>query len=379
MNDLDQRLAEVFDRRAELAPPVLTPAVVRRAVHQHRVRGAKATAGAVLACCGLMVASAVRGGAHDGGRPPVVSAPMQPPAPTAAGDFHGTIVEELAWTATTPLTLLRGGVGAPEARPTDGYAFCFGASCMGQITVSRHGFTLGDDRGSIFGLAPHGTRTVVVTVGHDAPVSIPVSPTDDPTLPGVLYGTSEITPVAPGPGAFSLSYRLTAYDWEGDPLDSQLVVGSFDLARQHVPVGVLAALPADVGAGPKQVAWTDRLGWACWGEQAGSGAGVSFGANVCVPPQDPGKVTLVAESPSFQSVVLRVPATVTRCELRSQGGRVVKAAFTDTGHGRLATFDLTVGVPSANSRVTCWDPSGKELVSAPMNSFTTPAGAVEAP
>lgn len=377
MSDLDQLLGEALERRAAVARPGMTPAVVHHAIRRQRLRTARVSAVAAVACAAVTGVTVLAGVGHHATRP-AVTRPPAPSVPAPDSVLDGTIVEELPWAGTTSLTLNRGGTADGTAGTPDGYAFCFAVSCTGTVTAAPHGFTVGSDSGSIYGLAPHGTRKVEVTLGTQPAVSIPVSPTDDPTLPGVMYGTSSISAVAPGMGAFSLTYRLVAYDWQGQQLAEETVVGSYDLALIHRPVGPLAGLPGDLGAGPQQVAWTDKAGWACSGERSTTAGTVSFGANVCVPPGDPARVTLVADNPSLQQLVLRVPAAVRNAELRGQTGRVVRATFTDTGHGRLAVFDLSVGVPSANSRITCRDAAGAIVLSAPMNSLTSPAGTVAA-
>jgi hypothetical protein len=380
MTDLDELLADAFEHRATVAGPAVTTQAVHLAIRRQNLRTAKATAVAVVACAALTGTAVLAGARHD--RRPVVSGPVRPSVPTPAfPEQDGTIVEELPWAGTIALTLRRGGTAVGTAETPDGYAFCFDASCTGRIAAADpQDFTIGANRGSIYGLAPHGTRKVLVTLGEQTPVSIPVSATDDPTLPGVMYGISSISAVQPGLGSFSLTYRLVAYDWQGQQLAATTVVGSYDLALAHPPVGPLAALPAraDDGVTPQQVAWADSSGWSCRGERSAAGASVTFGADVCVPPGDPARVSLVADDPSMQLAVLRVSATVTRMELRGQNGRVVRASFTDTGHGRLATFDLRVGVPSANSTITCWDAAGAIVFSTPMNSLTMPAGVVVA-
>jgi hypothetical protein len=381
MTDLDQLLAETFDRRAAVAGPAVAPAAVHRAIARHRLRTAKVVAAAAAGCAAVTGVAVLAVSQHD--RRPAVSPPVGPAVPTtataSASAQDGTVVEELPWAGTTALTLRRGGTAVGTAQTPDGYAFCFGASCTGKtLPAAPHAFAIGLDRGSIYGLAPHGTRKVLVIVGVQAPVSIPVSATDEPNLPGVMYGVSSISPVAPGLGAFSLSYRLVAYDGAGRQLAAQLVVGSYDLALAHPPVGSVMALPTPEGAALQQLAWTDKSGWACAGESSGSGAAASFGANVCAPPADPGRVALVAGDSSNDYVVLRVPATVSRAELRGQHGKVVRATFTDTGHGRLAAFDLSVGVPSDNSTITCWSAKGSVVLSTAMKDVGAPAGSVVA-
>jgi hypothetical protein len=378
MTDLDQLLADALERRAAVAGPAVTPASVHRAIHRKRLLTAKVLAAAVAACTAVSGAAVLAGARHD--RRPATSGPIVP-VPTAATNTaeDGTIVEELPWAGTTALTLRRGGTAVGTAGTPTGYAFCFAASCVGTaVPAPADAFAIGLDKGSIYGLAPHGTRKVLVIVGAQTPVSIPVSATDEASLPGVMYGVSSISPVAPGVGAFTLTYRLVAYDAGGQQLASELVVGSYDLAVEHAPDGPVAAVPGHEGTSLPQLAWTDKSGWACAGQRSGSGATATYGANVCVPPRNPGHVALVADDTSNQYVVLRVPASVTSAELRGQTGRIVKATFTDTGHGRLAAFDLSVGVPSDNSTITCWNAKGAVVLTAPMKALTAPAGTVVA-
>jgi hypothetical protein len=372
MTDLDQLLGEALERRASVAGPGVTPAAVHLAVRRHRLRTAKVSAGFAITCAAVTGAIVLTAAGNGGSHPAGVS-PAGPTTPAAGQD--GTVVAELPWAGTTTLTLRRGATEAP-----DGVAFCIAGSCFSMGTPTSRGIILEvTGGGTIAGLAPHGTRRVLLVIGAQTPVSIPVSTTDDSTLPGVLYGVSSISAVAPGAGAFTLTYRLTAYDVDGRQLASRLVVGSADVALAHAPVGRLAALPSYTqNAALSHVAWTDSSGWACAGERSGSGATASFGADVCVPPHDVAHVALVNDDSSNQYVVLRVPTSVTDAELRGQSGRVVRATITDTGHGRLAAFDLSVGVPSANSTITCRDAAGAVVLATPMNSLSWPAGTVGA-
>lgn len=366
MTDLDQSLADAFARRAAtVTGSALSPQTVHRAVRRQRVRtvqgGVAGLAAVAVTVTGLVLSIDRRHGATGPTTPAT-------PSPLATATTAPDVVASLPWAGGTRL-VLRSNVGG------SGYVACFGASCGDIAPAGTHAITMGDDNAGIFGLAPVGTESVAVSMDGGPATEVMTAASGPGHDAGVLFADPSAVTQDPAGSAFTHSYTVTARDSKGRTLAHLSAVGGIDLARAHPPASTVLQLSSDGPADPSFVGWGDQRGWACWGERA-AGSKASYAAIACVPPTDPGRLTMVGEDNLHGAVVVRVPARVAKLELRSSHGDVIaESRVTAVGQARLAYLNIW---PAAGATVVGLDAKGRTVASTSTEDLTSPTGTVTA-
>jgi hypothetical protein len=187
---------------------------------------------------------------------------------------------------------------------------------------------------------------------------------------GVLFAAPDVVISQPQGSGFSLTYVVTAYDAAGRQLAVRRSLGGADLAREHPSAGPVTTLAEGGPLDPSTVAWADKDGWVCWGQRSGTGTTAVFGAYACTPPDHPADLALVADDLNDGLLLVRVPSSVVRLEVRDAAGRTTTSATMQAlGTGRLAVIDRTAGGSSAGSTVVGIDSAGRVVQQVPTGSL----------
>lgn len=363
MSQLDDRLEAALQARADCVQGlVLSPPNVRAAARwqQHRARVSTALALALLL---LPAAGFALGQRQQPTR--TATRPVTPPPSGAAA--------ALPWSGSTDLVLRNAGTG----RTPGGWQLCFGEACADIAAPGPHSVSLIHQPTTVQGLAPIGTTRVTVATHDAGAVEAQLATPSGPHPAGVLFGAPEVTISRPEGSAFSLTYQVTAYDAAGAQLAARTAVGGWDLAQQHPVTGDVRVIDDQPGAGPSMVAWTDRLGWVCWGERSGTGASAIFGAFACAPPTNASTIALIADDNADGVLLLRVPQAVTTLQVRDAAGHpTATASLHALGGWSFAVMDRRAAGSTPGSTVTGLDRSGHVVIEVPTGSLQPLDGTV---
>jgi hypothetical protein len=375
MTDLNQRLVETFERRAALAPAVVSPEAVRQAARRQRVRTAKLSA-AGLAAWVVLATGLVATLQHTGrSTAPAVTPPSWQP---------GIVVASIPWTGGYTLSIRYGeGVGSAELE------FCIANanpsySCTGPVQLSGDTIDNLSAQGEVYGTAPTGTSKVLVTVDGQKPAAallakfnldqrgLPAADGADP----VLFGVPGLSSSVGLSGLISRTVHVEALDAAGAVIATRTALGSWDLAQAHPPAGAVGQLPGPKPSTglPQKLLWISADGWSCTGEAATVDDRQQYGADSCTQPFAVGSVGLLnsTSSDKLRTYILRMPASVATAVLVTHNGRQSVATITRGPYGNLAVVTEDNTVPNDPATLTARDSNDQVVYRGDIDKLPGP-------
>ncbi len=366
MNDLDQLITDVFERRAATAPVSLSPEVVRHAIRRARIRTAKLSVASLTVVVGLVAGAMATGGGHPRGAVAPAATPTASPQHPQV-DPSARVLASLPWSGVERLQLR--GSDLPDDQP----ALCVGTTCGPPADLSG---TLAAEPllDGLAGTAPAATVRVRVRVGTSAAITVPVTAAAAGTFgPAVLFGAPNAKVQLEPTGFLTHAVHIDALDAQGGVIASIDRPGSDELARAHPPVTAVVGLP-ETQPQP-EVTWISSGGWTCIGYRVPVRGTPELGAENCQHAANPSTIAwLTPGAWPLRYLLLQVPTSTTSVVLTSNHGVEHRATFLSTRLAELAI--VRTGGPDVNGRsiLTVRGKAGVVLFHGPLNTLATGGG-----